>query len=82
MSKRLERLQSSYLTRDPKLQKGHGKDLMDFAENRTKKVYFKNKMRISTVHHPECNQKSLEDWYTKKLGYQFLLTQPLPLHPY
>ncbi len=65
----------SYLTRDPSLPKGYGKDLMDFAENRAKKVYSKNKMRVSTVHHLECNQKRLEDWYTKKLGYRFLLTQ-------
>jgi hypothetical protein len=66
----------SYLTKAPKLSKGYGKDLMNFAENRAKKVHSKNKMRVSTVHHPECDQKSLENWYTEELGYQFLLTRP------
>lgn len=66
----------SYLTRDNSLKgRGYGKNLMNFSENRAKKVYFKDKLRISTVYHPKYNQKAIENWYTEKLGYRFLQNQ-------
>ncbi len=65
----------SYLTRRPDLPKGSGKILIEFAENRANKMHKKQKIRVSTVYHPECTQQDLVDWYYD-LGYRFLQDEP------
>lgn len=60
----------SHLAKDPELPKGSGKILLKFAEFRARAVYNKQKMRVATVFHPECQQKPLENWYVEQ-DYQF-----------
>lgn len=69
---------ASHLVRDSNASKGVGAEVLKWAEDRAKDTHKRNRMQLSVVSHPDCEQKRLQDWYKEEQKYEHFGWAELP----